>query len=45
MGHIGIKTHVQETIEEALQRQEIKFNNKINEVFQKLKDQEKKLMM
>ena len=37
-----IKTHIQETIEEALKRQEIKFNNKIDEVFSKLKDQEKK---
>ena len=41
----NIKTHIQETIEEALKRQEIKFNNKINEVFSKLKDQEKKLKM
>ena len=39
----NIKTHIQETIEEALKRQEIKFNNKINEVFSKLKDQEKKI--
>ena len=28
----NIKTHIQETIEEALKRQEIKFNNKIDEV-------------
>ena len=41
----NIKTHIQETIEEALKRQEIKFNNKIDEVFSKLKDQEKKLKM
>ena len=39
----NIKTHIQETIEEALKRQEIKFNNKIDEVFSKLKDQEKKI--
>ena len=38
-----IKTHIQETIKEALKRQEIKFNNKIDEVFSKLKDQEKKI--
>ena len=38
----NIKTHIQETIEEALKRQEIKFNNKIDEVFSKLKDQENK---
>ena len=41
----NIMTHIQETIEEALKRQEIKFNNKIDEVFSKLKDQEKKLKM
>ena len=41
----NIKTHIQETIKEALKRQEIKFNNKIDEVFSKLKDQEKKLKM
>ena len=41
----NINTHIQETIKEALKRQEIKFNNKINEVFLKLKDQEKKLKM
>ena len=41
----NIKTHIQETIEEALKRQEIKFNNKIDKVFSKLKDQEKKLKM
>ena len=41
----NIKTHIQETIEEALKRQEIKFNNKIDEVFSKLKDQEKELKM
>ena len=39
----NIKTHIQETIEEALKRQEIKFNNKIDEVLSKLKDQEKKI--
>ena len=39
----NIKTHIQETIEEALKRQEIKFNNKTDEVFSKLKDQEKKI--
>ena len=39
----NIKTHIQETIKEALKRQEIKFNNKIDEVFSKLKDQEKKI--
>ena len=39
----NIKTHIQETIEEALKRQEIKFNNKIDEVISKLKDQEKKI--
>ena len=39
----NIKTHIQETIEEALKRQEIKFNNEIDEVFSKLKDQEKKI--
>ena len=39
----NIKTHIQETIEEALKRQEIKFNNKIDEVFSKLKDQEKRI--
>ena len=37
----NVKTHIQETIEEALKRQEIKFNNKIDEVFSKLKDQAK----
>ena len=41
----NIKTHIQETIEEALKKQELKFNNKIDEVFSKLKDQEKKLKM
>ena len=41
----NIKTHIQETIEEALKRQEIKFNNKIDEVFSKLKGQGKKLKM
>ena len=39
----NIKIHIQETIEEALKRQEIKFNNKIDEVFSKLKDQGKKI--
>ena len=39
----NIKIHIQETIEEALKRQEIKFNNKIDEVFLKLKDQGKKI--
>ena len=39
----NIKTHIQETIEEALKRQEIKFNSKIDQVFSKLKDQEKKI--
>ena len=37
----NIKTHMQETIKKALKRQEIKFNNKIDEVFSKLKNQEK----
>ena len=37
----NIRTHIQEIIEEALKRQEIKFNNKIDEVFSKLIDQEK----
>ena len=41
----NIKTHIQETIEEALKRQEIKFNNKIDEVFSKVKDQERRLKM
>ena len=41
----NIKSHIQETIEEALKRQEIKFNNKIDEVFSKLRDQEKTLKM
>ena len=38
----NIKTHIQETIEEALKRQEIKFNNKIDEVFFKTKRSRKK---
>ena len=37
----NIKTHIQETIKEPLKRPKIKFNNKIDEVFSKLKDQKK----
>ena len=39
----NIKTHIQETIKEALKKQEMRFNIKIDEIFLKLKDQEKKL--
>ena len=41
----GIKTHLQETIEEALKKQEIKFNSKIDKIFSNLKDQEVKRKM
>ena len=40
-----IKTHLQETKEEALKKQEIRFTNKIDEIFSNLKDQEEKRKM
>ena len=39
----SIKTHIQKTIEEALKKQEMRFNVKIDKKILKLKDQEKKL--
>ena len=36
-------TNIQVTIEKALKWQEITFNSKIDEIFLKLKDQEKRL--
>ena len=39
----SIKTHIQKTIEEALKKQEMRFNFKIDKKILKLKDQEKKL--
>ena len=40
----SIETYIQKTIEEALKNREIRFNNKIDKIFLRLRDQERKLV-